>query len=222
MPIFQREKISPNNFNLFDSILIEFERSLYVLFGTPISNQPNPAKTKESNNNLSFEDKVHSCGLMRINHIGEICAQALYRGQSLICKESEAKELLRKAADEELDHLIWCHHRIKELGGNSSILKPLWYVSSFFLGVIAGVFGEPYNLGFVVETEKQVESHLEKHLLILPKNDQRSREILEKMKEDEKKHADEAKNAGGVELNFLICIVMSLMSKIMINISYKI
>ncbi len=212
-----------NQTNFLDPLLIEMDIALKILSGAAESNRPSPTNNDKQkiSEAMSYDEKCHSIGLMRINHVGEICAQALYRGQALVCRESEAKALLQESATEELDHLTWCYQRIEELGGKQSALNPLWYFTSFGIGILAGVAGTPYNLGFVVETEKQVEIHLEKHLKILPENDRRSRTILKKMKEDEIKHRENAKVAGGVALPKFIRKSMSLVSKIMTSISYR-
>ncbi len=207
--------------NLVDLLLSEFDISLKVLYGISKSSRPNPSWEHKFPESLSHEEQSCSIRLMRVNHVGEVCAQALYRGQALVCKQQNAKKLLMKSADEELDHLTWCYQRIKELEGHSSLLNPFWYFASFTIGIAAGLAGTPYNLGFVVETEKQVELHIEKHLEKLPKNDERSRKILMKMKEDEKGHGENARNAGGVDLPVCVKWIMFLTSRIMINLSYK-
>ena len=145
-------------------------------------------------------EKRQSARYMRVNHVGEICAQALYQSQALTARNPAVRENMQDAADEEIDHLAWCERRIEELGGRKSILNPLWYTGSFAIGVIAGVAGDKWNLGFVAETENQVVKHLDSHLGKLSKSDLRSREVVHQMKEDEARHEQQAKQAGAAEL----------------------
>ena len=160
--------------------------------------------------------------MMRINHLGEICAQALYRGQAFVCGSYKIRNIFLKAALEETDHLIWCSHRIKNINSRISIINPIFYIISFILGIFSGSFGTSYNLGFMSETEKQVEDHLNKHLLKLPFSDIYSRRIIEIMKEDEIKHQKTAKNSGMKEISLKAKIIMKITSKIMIFIAFYI
>lgn len=171
---------------------------------------------------LSELEKYHSAGLMRVNHSGEVCAQALYRGQASTAELKDIKASMEKAAQEELDHLAWCNKRLMELGSNPSILDPLWYGTSFSLGAIAGIIGDKWSLGFVEETEKQVVEHLDKHIKQLSHKDTRSMAIIKKMREEEEEHAKEAKAAGAVKLPKLAKKGMSLISRIMTSTSYHI
>ncbi|MCJ9713364.1 2-polyprenyl-3-methyl-6-methoxy-1,4-benzoquinone monooxygenase, partial [Bordetella hinzii] len=156
----------------------------------------------------------------RVNHVGEVCAQALYRGQAAVCRDGATRELLREAAAEEMDHLAWCDERLKELGSRPSLLNPFWYAGSFALGVAASVAGVPRNLGFMAETERQVEAHLDEHLHTLPANDERSREIVRQMKDDEAGHRESAERAGGVALPAPVRGLMRAMSKVMTRTAY--
>jgi 3-demethoxyubiquinol 3-hydroxylase len=204
----------------FDAVFVELDRALRVLSGAAAAGRPNPADAHEPRDTLSPQEKRYSAGLMRVNHVGEICAQALYRGQAAVYKQPEIQALLRDAATEEVDHLVWCDQRLTELGSRPSLLNPLWYAGSFALGVVASAAGVPRNLGFMAETERQVEAHLNAHLQNLPAADVRSRQIVQKMKEDEVSHRNTAENAGGVPLPAPVRGVMRLMSKVMTGTAY--
>jgi len=171
---------------------------------------------------FSEQEKKNIAGLMRVNHSGEVSAQALYQGQSLTCKNSEIKEKLQQAALEENDHLDWTKNRVHELGGHTSLLNPLWYGGSFAIGALAGAIGDKWNLGFLAETEQQVVKHLESHLDQLPGGDLRSRAILEQMKIDESKHATTAIENGAAELPPPVKKLMAAMSKVMTGTAYYI
>lgn len=157
---------------------------------------------------------------MRVNHTGEVCAQALYRGQAITSKRSTTRDKLEQAAEEENDHLAWCAERIAQLGGHQSLLNPLWYVGSFGIGSVAGLAGDKWNLGFLAETERQVVTHLHDHLSRLPKDDQLSAAILEQMRVDEDQHATNALRAGGTQLPGPVKILMKLSSKLMTQTAY--
>ena len=163
----------------------------------------------------------HAAGLMRINHVGEVCAQALYIGQATVARDPATRAQLLHAAQEETDHLAWCAERLDELGSRPSLLNPIWYGGSFAIGALAGLRGDGWNLGFVVETERQVEAHLDEHLQSLPATDQRSREILRVMKEDEARHADHAEHAGARTLPPPIPQAMALASRLMKLVAYR-
>jgi len=169
---------------------------------------------------LSQEQRKQSAALMRINHAGEICAQALYHGQGVVSRSHEVQEKMHQAAIEEGDHLTWCRQRLDELGSHPSFLNPIWYVGSFCIGMVAGMVGDKWSLGFVAETEKQVIKHLKGHLHVLPPQDQRSYKILLQMETDEAKHRDEAVTLGARELPKVIKQSMSLTSKIMVKTAY--
>ncbi len=181
--------------------------------------RPNPAMDI-AETELSHDEKRHVAGLMRVNHAGEVCAQALYQGQALTAKLEQTREQMREAANEEVDHLSWCENRLSELGYAPSKLNALWYAGSFIIGAIAGFAGDKYSLGFVEETEKQVTDHLQNHLDKLPHQDQKSQTILEQMKLDETHHAEVARHAGAVALPKPIQDIMSKASKVMTHSSY--
>jgi len=161
-----------------------------------------------------------SCALMRINHVGEVCAQALYQGQGLTARNETVQQTLMKAAREETEHLAWTERRIAELGGRKSLLNPLWYSGSFAIGVVAGLLGDKWNLGFLAETEHQVEAHLAGHLQRLPNTDEKSRAIVEQMKMDEASHATMALSHGGAELPLAVKMAMKMGSKVMTSTAF--
>lgn len=171
---------------------------------------------------LNDEEKAHSAGLMRINHSGEICAQALYMGQSLTSKDPEITKKLKQAAIEEEDHLAWCAKRLEELDSHASYLNSFWFMGSLALGIIAGLAGDKYNLGFLAETERQVTNHLTDHLEILPNFDYKSQDVIKQMRIDEAEHASLAIKSGGVELPDFIKYLMKMSSKVMTSVTYYI
>lgn len=207
--------------NLLDAVIKQIDLGLRTLFANPVAQRPNPA-CNELTAELTMDDSKHSAGLMRINHVGEVCAQALYAGQALTGRSEDVREKMREAAAEEVDHLAWCAERINELGSHTSYLNPLWFAGSFALGVSAGMIGDRWSLGFVAETENQVVRHLDSHLEKLPSDDRKSRAIVRQMKEDEAKHATTALAAGGKELPSPIKFAMTGMSKVMTSIAYYI
>jgi ubiquinone biosynthesis monooxygenase Coq7 len=217
-PFFVRRQHWP------DRLIEELDASLLILTGSSHASRANPAglQSPEEKGALSTEEQKHSAGLMRINHVGEVCAQALYRGQAAACNDSATVALLKKAAAEEVDHLAWCNQRLKELHSRPSLLNPVWYAGSFALGLLAGRAGVARSLGFMAETERQVEAHLEDHLNQLPAQDLRSRLIVEQMKTDEMHHRVTAQEHGAQELPAAIKGLMTLMSKIMTKTAYKI
>ncbi len=212
-----KDKQSSQNF--LDSLIVQMDLGLRTLFANPIAHRLSPAE-KESQTELSESDSKHSAGLMRINHVGEVCAQALYAGQALTGSQEEVRKKMREAAAEEVDHLAWCAERIHELDSHTSYLNPLWFAGSFALGVTAGLIGDRWSLGFVAETENQVVRHLDSHLEKLPSNDRKSRAIVSQMREDEAKHATIALAAGGKDLPSPIKFAMTAMSKVMTSIAY--
>lgn len=169
---------------------------------------------------LSAEEKKHCAGLMRVNHAGEVCAQALYQGQALTAKLTHIKKQMSQAAAEETDHLAWCEQRLQELDSKPSILNPLWYTGSIIIGALAGFAGDKVSLGFVAETEHQVSTHLQKHLEKLPAQDKKTKAVLELMQADEEHHAQEAISAGAIELPYIIKQLMNGVSKLMTKSSY--
>jgi len=202
-----------------DKLVVEFDKGLRTLFAPAPTLRPLPGNDLPDAD-LCAEEKNRTVSLMRINHCGEICAQALYQGQALTARNEEVKAALVQAAWEETEHLNWTETRIKELGGRTSLLNPLWYTSSLAIGALAGALGDKWNLGFLAETEHQVEKHLESHLESLPPQDQKSRAILEQMKIDEIHHADTALEHGGAPLPLPVKAAMKLSSKIMTKTAY--
>jgi ubiquinone biosynthesis monooxygenase Coq7 len=201
-------------------LLIEADQALRVLSGVAVAARPYPAQAPEDSDTLSPQEKRHAAGLMRVNQVGEVCAQALYRGQAIVCKEPAVQTMLHAAASEEVDHLLWCNRRLLELDSRPSLLNPLWYVGSFALGVLASCTSAQHNLGFMAETERQVEQHLETHLSRLPAQDERSRQIVRKMKDDEAQHRANAEQAGGVALPPPVRAAMRFLSQIMTRSAY--
>lgn len=207
--------------NAADRLLIEAQRALETVFGRPAAQRPNPAADL-AEADLDEAQRRHVAGLMRINHVGEICAQALYSGQAAVARDPATRQDLLHAAEEETDHLAWCADRLSELDSRPSLFNPLWYAGSFAIGTLAGLRGDGWNLGFVVETERQVEAHLDEHLQSLPAADARSRAILEVMKADEARHADAAEAAGARVLPAPIPSLMAAASRVMKLVAYRI
>jgi 3-demethoxyubiquinol 3-hydroxylase len=204
-----------------DRLLAGIERALETVAGAPEAARTSPAEAFEEVD-MDEAERRHAAGLMRINHTGEVCAQALYDGQAALARNEENRQHLLHAAAEETDHLAWCAERLKELDSRPSLLNPLWYAGSYAIGAIAALAGDPVSLGFVVETERQVEAHLEEHLDKLPPQDERSRAVLEQMQADEIRHAHDARERGGVELPFPIPGLMHLSSMVMKTVAYRI
>lgn len=208
--------------NLLENAIKTFDQGLKTIFApAPLAQRQSPAADIEEAE-LSAAQRQQIAGLMRIDHAGEVCAQALYLGHALTAKTESIKVQMQQAADEENDHLAWCEMRLEELQSHRSHLNPLWYAGSFSLGVISGWLGEKWNLGFVAETERQVTHHLESHLERLPAEDEKSRAILLQMRDDELQHAHHAEEAGAAELPALIRFMMGKMSKVMTTIAEKI
>jgi len=208
-------------FSPFDRILIAAQRALAASVGNTQAERDNPARG-EGDLVLDDSDRRHAAGLMRVNHTGEVCAQALYVGQAAVARDDATRTQLLAAAQEETDHLAWCAERLRELDSRPSLLNPLWYAGSYGIGLLAGLRGDGWNLGFVAETERQVEAHLHEHLERLPPGDLRSRAILETMKTDEARHAEHARAAGARDLPEPIPKLMALSSAIMKAIAYRI
>lgn len=206
--------------NFFDTFIIETDKAVKTLFGRPETTARPIPSNAVSESQLSSEEQSYSTRLMRINHAGEVSAQALYQGQALTANLPEVRQAMEQAAIEENDHLVWCQQRINELGGHTSVFNPLWYIGSFAIGAAAGKIGDKWSLGFVAETEKQVVHHLDEHLSSMSKNDYKSRAILEKMKIDELHHGTVALEAGGAALPKPVKLVMGIMSKVMTKSSY--
>ena len=202
-----------------DKLIIEFDKVLHTLAGTPTSARPTPGNTLPEAQ-LSEAEKRHAASLMRVNHSGEVCAQALYQGQALSCDDAAVTQALALAAREETEHIAWTAQRVAELGGRLSLLNPLWYAGSLALGYTAGKFGTRWNLGFLAETERQVEAHLERHLDRLAPQDAKTRAIVEQMKRDESAHARTAYALGASELPEAVKRAMRLSSRVMTEASY--
>jgi ubiquinone biosynthesis monooxygenase Coq7 len=205
-----------------DGLIIEFDRALRSIVGATPMRRPVPDSSAMNETELSAEEKKHAAGLMRVNHVGEVCAQALYQSQKLHAKSDDLKNKLEHAAIEEEDHLAWCERRLEELNSRPSLLNPVWYAGSFLLGSIAGLAGDKISLGFVAETEKQVEHHLDDHLKELPSNDHRSLAIVAQMRADEIAHGQMAIQEGGVELPSAVQQVMKTMAKVMTVTAYRV
>lgn len=206
----------------FDKMLMQFDQAMQTVFGRPqVTERSNPANGL-AETELSDAERDHTARLMRINHTGEVCAQALYQGQAVTARDPSVRESMERSAQEENDHLDWCESRIEELGGRTSLLNPLWYAGSFAIGAAAGIVGDKWSLGFVAETERQVEKHLEEHIDQVPPEDEKTHAILEQMKADEIEHATKAVAKGGVELPGPIKLAMQLTSKVMTKSVYRI
>lgn len=203
-----------------DHWLGELQGALNTVFARPEAQRVNPGEA-HAEAELDEAARRHAAGLMRINHTGEVCAQALYSGQAAVARDPAVRAQLREAAQEETDHLAWCADRLDELHSRPSLLNPLWYAGSYAIGVAAGLRGDGWNLGFVVETERQVEAHLAEHLETLPEGDARSRAVLEVMKADEARHADHALEAGARTLPPPIPQAMAAVSKLMKATAYR-
>ena len=204
-----------------DRLIVAFDNSLRTLMAPARSARPHP-DVEVDEAELSAEQRALSAALMRVNHTGEICAQALYQGQALTARNASARVALEQAAAEETDHLAWTERRISELGGRLSVLNPLFYAGSFALGAIAGIAGDKWNLGFLAETERQVESHLDGHLGRLPDVDAKSRAIVDQMKADEARHARTAVEHGGAELPQPLKQAMKFGSRVMTETTFRV
>ncbi|HQX07426.1 MAG TPA: 2-polyprenyl-3-methyl-6-methoxy-1,4-benzoquinone monooxygenase [Zoogloea sp.] len=204
---------------MLDQLIVGFDRALRTVFANAGTVRPVPGDSLPEAE-LSDDERRRAASLMRVNHCGEICAQALYQGQAMMSKDMGIKRALERAAQEETEHLAWTERRIAELGGHKSLLNPLWYGGSLAIGILAARFGDGVNLGFLAETERQVESHLKSHLDRLPPQDLRSREIVTQMKEDEAAHADTAVRLGAVELPAPVKAAMKASSKVMTSVAY--
>jgi ubiquinone biosynthesis monooxygenase Coq7 len=207
-------------YSLLDQICLGFDQALRAVSNTAkTTGRSNPADPI-SESMMNAKERKYAAALMRINHTGEVCAQALYHGQGLVSRSSAIKEKMQQAAIEEGDHLAWCKQRVVELGSHTSYLNPLWYAGSFTIGVTAGLVGDAWSLGFLAETEQQVVNHLEKHMTQLAHQDHKSHAILEQMQQDEAIHRDEAIKAGANKLPSVIQKLMQLMSKFMVKTTY--
>ncbi len=204
---------------MIDNAIIEFDKVLRTLFCRAPTIREVPGRDLPEAP-LSAAEKKHAGALMRVNHVGEICAQALYQGQAMTCRNPEVRKALEQAGREETEHLAWTERRIEELGGRKSRLNPVWYAGALSFGVIAGKLGEGWNLGFLAETERQVEAHLDGHLSRLPEADTRSQAVVRQMKLDEKEHADMAVRLGARELPGPVKTAMRLAARVMTSTAY--
>lgn len=208
-------------YSLIDRFVTEADRALRTIApGAMQASRHNPAGDRPESA-LNDEERRHAAGLMRVNHTGEVCAQALYQGQALTARLPEVREEMAQAAREEEDHLAWCEQRVTELGSHTSYLNPLWYAMSFGIGAAAGIAGDKWSLGFVAETEKQVCEHLEGHLSRIPLQDEKTRAIVSQMRHDEAEHMQMALDAGAAELPPPVKGLMSLVAKVMTTAAYR-
>lgn len=211
---------STRNYSKLDQLCISIDEALRAVCGKASTmKRPYPAgNTAEPE--LTDSERKHIAGLMRVNHAGEVCAQALYHGQGLVSRDPAIQQQMQAAAVEEGDHLAWCSQRLSELDSHTSYLNPFWYAGSFAIGVAAGCISDKCSLGFVAETESQVVKHLESHLASLPEKDEKTQKILQQMKNDEAEHRDEALEAGATQLPEPVKKVMSWASKLMVKTAY--
>jgi ubiquinone biosynthesis monooxygenase Coq7 len=206
---------------LIDGLIREFDRALRTVAAANVAARPNPAAASAESVTLP-EARRHAAGLMRVNHAGEIAAQALYHGQALTARNPKVRAALLEAARDETDHLAWCEQRVRELGSRTSLLAPVWYAGSFAIGALAGLAGDRNSLGFVAETEKQVIEHLESHLHELPPDDERSRRIVAQMQADEARHGADARDAGGRDLPGPVRNLMRRTARVMTRAAYRV
>ncbi|HPQ87771.1 MAG TPA: 2-polyprenyl-3-methyl-6-methoxy-1,4-benzoquinone monooxygenase [Gammaproteobacteria bacterium] len=211
-----------NTQSISDKIFGEFDRFLKIVAHKPAAPHTPTPKSEAIDVELSDYDKRNIQGLMRINHTGEVCAQALYYGQAMFAKDGSTHAHLIQAAAEEHDHLYWCQERLDDLGARVSILNPFWYISSFALGATAAFFGDRVSYGFVIEVENQVEDHLQEHIEQIPQEDIKTHAILKQMQLDEIRHANDARDAGGLDLPIPVKKIMTAMSKFMKFLVYRI
>ncbi|MGD9872514.1 MAG: 2-polyprenyl-3-methyl-6-methoxy-1,4-benzoquinone monooxygenase [Thauera sp.] len=206
---------------MIDQAIIEFDKALRTVFAQARSVRPVPGEGVPEAE-LSDAERAHAAALMRVNHVGEVCAQALYQGQAIMSHNAAIRDTMQQASREETEHLAWTERRIAELGGRKSLLNPVWYGGALAIGMLAGRLGDRWNLGFLAETERQVEQHLKGHLDTLPAADQRSRAIVEQMKVDEAEHAETAVRLGAHELPAPAKAVMKLAAGVMTSLAYRV
>jgi ubiquinone biosynthesis monooxygenase Coq7 len=214
-------KNSVRDFTPLDHVLAGLQRALDTVAGSAVAARPSPGHG-EPIPELDADERRHAAGLMRINHTGEVAAQALYDGQAALARDADTRAHLQAAAAEETDHLAWCAERLRELDDRPSLINPLWYAGSFAIGALAAAAGDRWSLGFVVETERQVEAHLGEHLQRLPESDSRSRAILTAMQADEARHADNALARGGAKLPPPVPSLMRCASAVMKAVAYRV
>jgi ubiquinone biosynthesis monooxygenase Coq7 len=204
-----------------DRAIVELDRALRTIAGAHTARRPSPADAAPESD-LDSEQRAHAAALMRVNHVGEVCAQALYQGQALTARNDAIKKSLGRAAQEEEDHLAWSAERIRELGGRASLLNPLWYAGALAMGMAAGALGDRWNLAFLAETERQVEEHLGGHLARLAPQDARTRSVVEAMRADEARHRQTAVALGAAELPHAAKAAMRLLAKAMTTVAYRV
>lgn len=204
-----------------DGLIAQVDRALRTVSSIADASRASPAEAFPEAE-LTELDRRHAAALMRVNHVGEVCAQALYQGQALTARDPHARQALERAAREEEDHLAWSADRVHELGGRTSLLNPLWYAGAFAIGTVAGALGDRWNLGFLAETERQVEEHLSGHLERLPAEDARTRTLVEAMRADEARHRDTALRLGAAELPAPVRLAMRFASRLMTRVAYRV
>lgn len=208
------------NYTTADRLLMGLDQALQTLAGRPrVTERTDPAQALPEAE-LSAEQQLHVARLLRVDHSGEVCAQALYQGQALTARSAQVRENMQRSALEENDHLDWCHNRLMELNNRRSLLNPLWYLGSFAIGATAGLAGDQWSLGFIAETERQVCAHIDSHLQQIPSADKKSCAILEQMRSDEQHHAQVALSSGGVPLPTPVRNAMRLTAKLMTKTTY--
>ena len=206
---------------MIDDLIAELDKGMRTVFAPAVSLRPLPGG-ELPDAELSVKEKRHAAALMRVNHVGEVCAQALYQGQAISSRQPAIKEALADAAHEETEHLSWTETRIAELGGRKSLLNPFWYGGALAIGIAAGRFGDAWNLGFLAETERQVEAHLDGHLSRVSEKDRRSLAIIEQMKADETRHAQTALDLGAREIPAPFKAAMKLAARVMTTLAYRV
>ena len=206
---------------MIDNLIAELDKGLRTVFASAASLRPVPGRDLPDVE-LSEHEKRHAAALMRVNHVGEVCAQALYQGQSISSRQPTIKAALEVASREETEHLAWTEARIAELGGRKSLLNPLWYGGALMIGIAAGRFGDAWNLGFLAETERQVQAHLDGHLALVSESDEKSLAIVEQMKVDEARHAQTALDLGARELPPPLKVAMKLAALLMTTVAYRV
>lgn len=211
--------MTPNHYK--DAVLTAADTALRTLFAKPHAAMACPT-VAEGETALSDREKQHAAALMRVNHVGEVCAQALYTAQAMTTPNAQLRDHFTRACVEESDHLAWTEQRLQELGGRTSLLNPLWYAGAFGIGLVAGRLGDAVSLGFVVETETQVGAHLDSHLTHLPEKDHASRAIVAQMRDDELRHANDALHAGAMDLPQPVKRLMTAAAKVMTTVAYRI
>jgi ubiquinone biosynthesis monooxygenase Coq7 len=206
-----------------DQVIGAVDRALRTVAAPPVALRPSPARgLVDGAQELGAEQRAEAAALMRVNHVGEVCAQALYDAQALATRDERLRSMFRRAAEEETDHLAWTRERVEALGGRLSVLNPLWYAGAFAIGLVAARAGDRMSLGFMAETERQVEAHLDGHLDRLPREDLASRAVVEQMKADEVQHANTASDLGGADLPFPLRLAMRAAAKVMTTTAHRI